>query len=107
MLVDKPNLLVADDDANTRSHLSHFLSSRGYNVQCFDSGVHLLAHLASAQPPSLLILDVRMPPAGGLEVLAGKAWPAHPGYRTFGRQPDSHRREGDEAGRYRLSPEAA
>ena len=70
MLVDKPNLLVADDDANTRSHLSHFLSSRGYNVQCFDSGVHLLAHLASAQPPSLLILDVRMPPAGGLEVLA-------------------------------------
>src|SRR5439155_14157748 len=70
MVDEKPNVWVVDDDANTCSSLSDFLSSKGYEVQCLNSGEHVLARLESAQRPSLLILDIRMPGVDGLEVLA-------------------------------------
>src|ERR1043166_32347 len=69
MVDEKPNVWVVDDDASTRSYLSDFLSSKGYEVQCLDCGEHVLARLTSAQPPSLLLLDIRMPGVDGLEVL--------------------------------------
>ncbi|HEV2201975.1 MAG TPA: sigma-54 dependent transcriptional regulator [Bryobacteraceae bacterium] len=61
---------VVDDDASIRSYLSDFLVSRGYTVSSFDSGEPVIHHLSSTAPPALLLLDVRMPQIGGLEVLA-------------------------------------
>ena len=61
---------VVDDDAGIRSYLSDFLTSRGHEALCFDSGEKVLRRLTTWQPPSLLLLDIRMPQVGGLEVLA-------------------------------------
>src|ERR1051325_4988975 len=68
--MNKPSVWVVDDDDSTRAYLWDFLSSRGYDVQCLDSGEQVIRRLASAQRPSLLILDIHMPHVGGLEVLA-------------------------------------
>ena len=61
---------VADDDPTIRTHVSDFLSSRGFSVLCMDSGDAVLARLNYAQVPTLLILDMVMPCLGGLEVLS-------------------------------------
>ena len=47
-----------------------FLASRGYGVLCLDSGEHVVARLQPSNAPSLLLLDIRMPRLGGLEVMA-------------------------------------
>jgi len=65
---DQRTIWLADDDEETRAYLSEFLVSRSYTVVCFDSGEQVIQQLASAEP-SLLLLDVRMPRVGGLEVL--------------------------------------
>ena len=64
------SIWAVDADESTRSFLSHFLSSCGFSVTCFESGAEVLCHLASARPPSALLLDIRLPDVGGLEVLA-------------------------------------
>ncbi len=69
MPTDKSSVWVVDDDESTRAYLWDFLSSRGYDVQCVDSGHQVIRRLATARP-SLLILDIRMPHVGGLDVLA-------------------------------------
>jgi len=65
----KPMIWVADDDPVARSLLSDFLKLRGYQVLCLDSGEHVTSRMAS-DVPALLLLDMRMPGASGLEVLA-------------------------------------
>ncbi len=67
---DSPTVWVVDDDASIRSYLSDFLQSRSYNVLCFDSGEQVVRQITSVEAPSLLLLDIRMPKVGGLEVLA-------------------------------------
>ncbi len=67
--VDKPSVWVVDDDDSTRSYLWDFLSSRGYDVQCADSGEQVFRRLSSGQRPALMLLDIRMPHIGGLDVL--------------------------------------
>jgi len=64
------SIWAVDSDESTRSFLSRFLSSCGFSVTCFESGAEMLCQLASARPPSALLLDVRLPDIGGLEVLA-------------------------------------
>lgn len=70
MQTQQKTIWLADDDDGTRSYLSEFLSSRGYGVLGFDSGEQIIRRLPSSEPPSLLLLDVLMPRAGGLDVLA-------------------------------------
>ncbi len=67
---EKHTVWVVDDEDSTRNYLWDFLSSRGYQVQSFDSGEQAIRRLGSGQRPSLLLLDIRMPHIGGLEVLA-------------------------------------
>jgi len=67
---DKQTIWVADDEAATRSFLDDFLSARGYGVLCLDSGEHVVSRLQPSNAPSLLMLDIRMPRLGGLEVMA-------------------------------------
>src|SRR5690349_19583077 len=67
--MNKHSILVVDDDQSTRQYLTHFLSSRGYSVSCLDSGDGILSRLA-ASPPSVMLLDLRMPGVSGLDVLS-------------------------------------
>jgi len=67
---ESPTVWVVDDDASIRSYLSDFLISRSYGVVCFESGEQVVRQIASQGAPSLLLLDIRMPRVGGLEVLA-------------------------------------
>jgi two-component system, NtrC family, response regulator AtoC len=64
----KPSVWVVDDDEGTRGYLGDFLSSRGYEVQCVESGAQALHRLGHIRP-ALMILDIRMPHVGGLDVL--------------------------------------
>lgn len=70
MRTGKQTVWVADDEAATRSFLADFLSARGYGVLCLDSGEHVVSRLQPSNVPSLLMLDIRMPRLGGLEVMA-------------------------------------
>ena len=72
-LIEKPSVLVVDDDDSARSYLWDFLSSRGYDVQCVDSGEQALRRFSNGRQPSVMLLDIRMPHVGGLDVLAQMA----------------------------------
>jgi len=70
VLTDRRTCWVVDDDVSVQSYLSDFLDSRGYSVDCLDSGEQVLRRLATAEPPAVMLLDIRMPRMGGLEILA-------------------------------------
>jgi two-component system response regulator AtoC len=69
IIVEKPSVWVVDDDDSTRSYLWDFLSTRGYDVQCADSGEQVFRRLSAGQRPAVMLLDIRMPHIGGLDVL--------------------------------------
>jgi len=68
--VNKQRILVVDDSEATRFYLTHFLSARGYEVECLDAGERVIPRLASAGRPALVLLDLLMPSTDGLAVLA-------------------------------------
>ena len=63
---------LAEDDDDLRSLLATMLRRAGYRVREFSSGSQLLRTLGPAAPDGidLVISDIRMPGANGLEVLA-------------------------------------
>jgi DNA-binding NtrC family response regulator len=63
---------LAEDDDDLRSLLATMLRRAGYRVREFSSGSQLLRTLGPAAPGGidLVISDIRMPGASGLEVLA-------------------------------------
>src|SRR5439155_21510785 len=65
----RPSVLVVDDnDANRRLLVATF-AAEGFAVTAKPDGEAALAAIA-AQPPSVVILDLRMPGLGGMETLA-------------------------------------
>ena len=67
MTPDSPIVFVVDDDHRVREALCRLLSAAGLAVAAFGSAVEFLE---SEKPdaPSCLILDLRMPGIGGLEL---------------------------------------
>ena len=63
----KGRLLVVDDDLNSRQTLDALLSREGYETGCAPDGATALM-LAEADPPELILLDVRLPDLDGFEV---------------------------------------
>lgn len=64
-------ILVADDNPALLEGLERALVASGYRVETAADGVAVLKRLrASGTPPDLLLLDVMMPRATGIEVLA-------------------------------------
>jgi formate hydrogenlyase transcriptional activator len=63
----KGKLLVVDDDPSARQTLSALLSQEGYETRCAPDGKTALM-LAEADPPELILLDVRLPDLAGFEV---------------------------------------
>jgi len=58
-------ILVVDDEELNREYLSHLLSAH-YTVTTVDSGEQAI-HVASDDPPSLVLLDIKMPGMDGYE----------------------------------------
>ncbi len=72
-MTEKLLIAVAEDDADMRELLGSSLRNRGFDIDECSDGAELLAHLkqarAGARVPDLVISDVQMPGATGLEVL--------------------------------------
>ena len=62
------NITLVDDDENIVASVALALESHGHAVKSFYDGASGLAGL-EAEPPDLLILDVKMPRMDGMEVL--------------------------------------
>jgi len=74
MPLDDPDLgrsrriLVVDDDDDLRAFVTEALSGEGYAVIEAANGAEALAAV-HAEPPDLILLDVRMPDVNGWQVL--------------------------------------
>ncbi|MEM7417108.1 MAG: response regulator [Gemmatimonadota bacterium] len=62
-------ILVVDDEPHIRRVLSAVLGNRGYDVKMASDGSEGLEELG-AEPVDLVILDLMMPGANGLEILS-------------------------------------
>lgn len=70
MVSAEDTVLVIDDEASTRSLLIEILEFEGLKAIGFADGAEALDYLASAQPPCLIVLDMRMPVMDGPEFRA-------------------------------------
>jgi DNA-binding NtrC family response regulator len=64
-----PRVLIVDDEAELVSALQERLNLRGFQATGVTTGADALAHLA-ATACDVVLLDVKMPGLGGLEVIA-------------------------------------
>ncbi|MDD2733323.1 MAG: response regulator [Desulfuromonadaceae bacterium] len=64
---NRGTILVVDDTAESLRVLTGILQPEGYTVRPANSGMLALASIA-AQPPDLILLDIRMPDLDGFEV---------------------------------------
>lgn len=71
MSVNKPHILVVDDEPDIRNILQDILHDEGYSVALAENAeqAHLEFH---QQPPDLVLLDIWMPNEDGISVL--KSW---------------------------------
>ena len=65
---EKTSILLADDDQSIRQLVQLYLEKEGYEVRCAGRGDDALASFRRF-PPDLVLLDVMMPGADGVEVL--------------------------------------
>lgn len=66
--MDKPTILIAEDEADLQDALSTALQEAGYQVITTNNGEQCLSAMRE-QSPDLLVLDIKMPEVSGLEVL--------------------------------------
>lgn len=61
-------ILIAEDETDLRELMALILEAAGHTVEAVADGIAAIGHLAE-QRPDLVVLDVVMPRATGLEVL--------------------------------------
>jgi two-component system response regulator AtoC len=66
----KASILIADDESSIRTYLTRFLTSCGYDVEAVDSGDEAIARVGRTPSPDLVLLDIMMPGASGIDVLS-------------------------------------
>lgn len=66
--MQRPRILIVDDEANARSALSELLKDEGYAVETAADGFKALGKMADFSP-DLLLTDLKMPGMDGLELL--------------------------------------
>ena len=65
--MNRPRVLLVDDDAAVRSAVSGALAGEGYDVACLGDAEEALRQ-ALAEPPAVVLLDVTMPRLDGWEL---------------------------------------
>jgi PAS domain S-box-containing protein len=80
MTAGKGSILVVDDDVESLRLMIGILEKEGYRVRACDSG-RLALRAVAAEPPELILLDVRMPGLDGLELC--RQLKASPGSREI------------------------
>jgi DNA-binding response OmpR family regulator len=65
--VNRPRVLVVDDDEAMRTAVSSALEGEGYEVDWFGDAMEALRH-ALSEPPAVVLLDVGMPQLDGWEL---------------------------------------
>ena len=68
MIDEKPLMLVTDDDETFRHVLQRAMERRGFEVMVAADVVSALT-LATASPPELAVVDLKMPGESGLELV--------------------------------------
>jgi DNA-binding NtrC family response regulator len=66
--MDRPRVLIVDDEVELVSALVERLQLRGFDAKGVVTGTEALAYLADG-PCDVVLLDVKMPGLGGLEVV--------------------------------------
>lgn len=64
-----PPLFVVDDDPAVRDSLEAMLSTKGFEVEAFESGRSVLDRVTEIDRPACVLLDIHMPGMDGLAVL--------------------------------------
>lgn len=64
----RPLVLVVDDEPAIRDVVSEYLFDEGYRVHCAADGQEALDDVA-AEPPDVILSDIRMPTIGGLAMI--------------------------------------
>ena len=68
---DTTNILVVDDDKNTRVVLTALLEEQGYLVKACETREEALNHIMAEEPLEVVISDLKLPDGNGLQIL----WP--------------------------------
>ncbi len=58
-------VLIVDDDPDIRQALVNMLAVAGYGAIAVDDGLEALDYLRTADPPSVILLDLMMPRMDG------------------------------------------
>ena len=64
---------MVDDDPLIRDAVRELLTDNGYEVAVAEDGLAAIEKLSSMPPPSLILLDLRMPRLDGWQFLARRA----------------------------------
>jgi two-component system OmpR family response regulator len=67
---DRPTLLVVEDDVTLCKLLGEILTTAGYTVRFAGNRAQINAEVNRATLPDLMLLDVQLPDADGLKILA-------------------------------------
>jgi DNA-binding response OmpR family regulator len=99
--MEKPRIIIVDDDRDTRELLALALETEGFEVTSAANGLRLISSL-ELHRPHLILLDVNMSWIDGFELC--KAVKKNPHFREIpvvfvsGRGEPEDRRKGQEAG---------
>lgn len=72
--MEKVRILIVDDDPSIVGMLRKFLAKQGYEPLVAQSGKEALSAVRRAHP-AIVLLDVRLPDANGLELLTQHLYP--------------------------------
>ena len=67
--LDRPSLLIADDNADFRAIVREVAEPEGWAVTECNNGAELMAALKATDRPSCVVLDLVMPEMDGIETL--------------------------------------
>ncbi len=66
----RPGIVIVEDDAALLGALEFSLDAEGYDVRAFLGEARVLAHLRSVMDARCLVIDYRLTPLDGLELIA-------------------------------------
>jgi DNA-binding response OmpR family regulator len=79
--IQSGQILIVEDDEDTRSLLEFLLRQAGYDVVAAMDGEQALIHIETMAPPQLILLDIMMPYLDGFDILARIK--SRPGWQTI------------------------